>query len=122
MRFRHQFVPYLHRRYGDVFTVRTIPGDRPLVLFTRPEHAREIFAADPAVFQAGRGNAILGPIMGEHSLLLQDGAAHKRARSPADAGLQRARAARPTRGWSPRWRAPRWPGGATARSSAPSTG
>ena len=81
MRFRHQFVPYLHRRYGDVFTVRTIPGDRPLVLFTRPEHAREIFAADPAVFQAGRGNAILGPIMGEHSLLLQDGAAHKRARS-----------------------------------------
>ena len=61
MRFRHQFVPYLHRRYGDVFTVRTIPGDRPLVLFTRPEHAREIFAADPAVFQAGRGNAILGP-------------------------------------------------------------
>ena len=33
------------------------------------------------MFQAGRGNAILGPIMGEHSLLLQDGAAHKRARS-----------------------------------------
>ena len=22
LRFRHRFVPYLHRKYGDVFTVR----------------------------------------------------------------------------------------------------
>ena len=54
--------------------------DRPLVLFTRPEHAREIFAADPETFLAGRANSILGPMMGEHSLLLQDGAEHQRAR------------------------------------------
>lgn len=81
LRFRHQFVPWLHRRYGDTFTVRTMPKGRPLVLFTRPEHAKEIFAGDPAVFQAGKGNAILGPIMGEHSLLLQDAGEHKRARS-----------------------------------------
>jgi cytochrome P450 len=32
------------------------------------------------VFHAGKGNAILGPVMGEHSLLLQDGTEHKRAR------------------------------------------
>ena len=50
------------------------------MLFTRPEHAREIFAADPATFLAGKANAILGPMMGEHSLLLQDGAEHQRAR------------------------------------------
>ncbi len=80
LRFRHQFVPYLHKKYGDVFTVRIIPGGRPLVLFTRPEHAKEIFAGDPEVFHAGKGNAILGPIMGEHSLLLQDSSQHKRAR------------------------------------------
>src|SRR5688572_4592023 len=80
LRFRHQFVPWLHRRYGDVFTVRILPKGRPLVLFTRPEHAREIFAGDPEVFHAGKGNAILGPIMGEHSLLLQDAGEHKRAR------------------------------------------
>ena len=80
LRFRHRFVPWLHRRYGDVFTVRMIPGGRPLVLFTRPEHAREIFAGDPEVFHAGKGNAILGPIMGEHSLLLQDAGEHQRAR------------------------------------------
>ncbi len=81
IRFRHTFVPRMWRRYGDVFTVRILPGGRPLVLFTRPEHAKEIFAGDPGVFHAGKGNAILGPIMGEHSLLLQDGAEHKRARS-----------------------------------------
>ena len=80
VRFRHQFVPYLHRRYGDAFTVRIMPSGAALVLFTRPEHAKEIFAADPEVFHAGKGNAILGPIMGEHSLLLQDSTEHKRAR------------------------------------------
>ncbi len=81
LRFRHRFVPHMWRRYGDAFTVRIVPGGRPLVLFTRPEHAKEIFAGDPEVFHAGKGNAILGPIMGEHSLLLQDGAQHKRARA-----------------------------------------
>jgi cytochrome P450 family 135 len=80
LRFRHQFVPRMWRRYGDAFTVRVIPSGRPLVLFTRPEQAKEIFAGDPAVFHAGKGNAILGPIMGEHSLLLQDGHEHQRAR------------------------------------------
>jgi cytochrome P450 len=81
VRFRHRFVPAMWRRYGDVFTLRIVPGGRPLVLFTRPEHAKEIFAGDPAVFHAGKGNAILGPIMGEHSLLLQDGREHQRARA-----------------------------------------
>lgn len=80
MRFRHQFIPAMHRRYGDVFTIRVVPAASPLVLFTRPEHAKEIFAGDPEVFHAGKGNAILGPIMGEHSLLLQDGSEHRRAR------------------------------------------
>jgi len=80
LRFRHRFHPYLHRRYGDVFTVRLVPGGRPLVFFTRPEHTKEIFAGDPEVFHAGKANAILGPIMGQHSLLLQDSTEHKRAR------------------------------------------
>jgi cytochrome P450 len=80
LRFRHRFHPYLQRTYGDIFTVRLAPGGRPLVFFTRPEHAKEIFAGDPEIFHAGKGNAILGPIMGEHSLLLQDSLEHKRAR------------------------------------------
>jgi len=80
VRFRHQFIPAMFKKYGDVFTVRVMPRGSALVLFTRPEHAKEIFAGDPETFHAGKGNAILGPIMGQHSLLLQDGREHKRAR------------------------------------------
>lgn len=80
MRFRHTWIPHLHRKYGDVFSIRILPEGRWLVVFNRPEHVREIFAGDPEVFHAGKGNAILGPVMGEHSLLLVDSRQHKRAR------------------------------------------
>src|SRR3954451_9268808 len=80
LRFRHHFVPYLRRRYGDVFSIKILPEGRHLVVFNRPEHVKEIFAGDPEVFHAGKGNAILGPVMGEHSLLLVDSSQHKRAR------------------------------------------
>ena len=86
----HRFVPWAHRKYGDVYTVRLMPKGRPMIFFTKTEHAKEIFAGDPEIFHAGKGNAILGPIMGEHSLLLQDSAEHKRARKlmiPAFNGL-----------------------------------
>lgn len=80
LRFRHRWLPALHRKHGDIFSIRILPEGRRLVVFNRPEHLREIFAGDPEVFHAGKGNAILGPVMGEHSLLLLDGAGHKRAR------------------------------------------
>ena len=80
LRFRHRFVPAMHRRYGEVFSIRVLPEARTLVVFNRPEHVREIFAGDPEVFHAGKGNSILGPVMGEHSLLLLDSSQHKRAR------------------------------------------
>jgi cytochrome P450 family 135 len=80
MRFRHSFIPWMQGRYGDVFALRLIPERRPLVLFNKPEFTKEIFGSDPEAFHAGKGNAVLGPIMGEHSLLLVDGAKHKRAR------------------------------------------
>ena len=80
LRFRHRFLPAMRRRYGDIFTVRVLPRGRYLVVFDRPEHIKEIFAGDPEVFHAGKGNSILGPVMGEHSLLLLDSTGHKRAR------------------------------------------
>ena len=40
VRFRHQFVPYLHRKYGDVFTVRTVyvigPDKKVKAMITYP--------------------------------------------------------------------------------------
>ncbi|BBH16171.1 putative cytochrome P450 135A1 [Nocardioides baekrokdamisoli] len=78
--FRERLVPYLDRRYGSPFTLRLLPRNRSMVFFHDPDAIREIFTGDPEVFHAGKGNAILGPLMGEHSLLLVDSAQHKRAR------------------------------------------
>lgn len=79
-RYRHRFIPWLHRRYGDTFTLRLAPQDRAMVMLRRPEDIKEVFAGDPHEFYAGLGNGILGPVMGEHSLLLTDGDQHARAR------------------------------------------
>ncbi len=81
VRFRHRFVPAMHRRLRRrLHGAGHAAGVRRWCCSPVPEHAREIFAGDPAVFHAGKGNAILGPVMGEHSLLLHDGSEHQRAR------------------------------------------
>ena len=79
-RHRSWLLPAMKRRYGDVFSLRVPPYADNLVVFNRPEHIKEIFAADPADLHAGEGNQVLGPVMGEHSLLLTDEEEHARAR------------------------------------------
>jgi cytochrome P450 len=76
---RRQTHMRLQRRFGDTFTTR-IAGNRLVVTLTRPEHIREVFAGSPTIFHAGDGNAILAPVMGEHSLLITDEDEHQRAR------------------------------------------
>ncbi|MGH8602454.1 MAG: cytochrome P450 [Gammaproteobacteria bacterium] len=65
-------------RYGDPFTLKLLPG--PIVFTGIPEGIREIFTADPGTFESHAG-PFLGPLIGDHSLLLLDGVAHKRERS-----------------------------------------
>ncbi|WP_227982176.1 cytochrome P450 [Nocardia spumae] len=80
-KWRAWFAGVTARRYGDVYTMRMIaPYAEHLVVFSRPDHIREIFAGDPADLHAGEGNRVLGPIMGQHSLLLTDEGEHARAR------------------------------------------
>ncbi|WP_421841106.1 cytochrome P450 [Mycobacterium sp.] len=81
LRFREWFLPAMRRRYGDVFSLRVPPYADNLVVYTRPEHIKEIFAADPALLHAGEGNHILGFVMGEHSVLMTDEAEHARMRT-----------------------------------------
>jgi cytochrome P450 len=76
---RRQMHLHLRTRYGETFTTR-IAGDRLVVTLTRPEHIREVFAGSPTIFHAGEGNAILRPVMGQHSLLITDEDEHLRAR------------------------------------------
>jgi cytochrome P450 len=78
--FRPQVMRLMQRRYGDVFTLHIAPRNRRLVVLTQPEHIKTVFSGAPAVYHAGEGNAILGPIMGEHSVLLVDEDKHVRVR------------------------------------------
>ncbi len=70
------FLRRCRARYGDVFTVHDAIGGREVYL-ADPEHIRAVFAGDPAVLLAGEGNGILGPVLGQRSVLLLDGADHR---------------------------------------------
>jgi cytochrome P450 family 135 len=78
--FRAVLLPLLRRRYGDIFTLRLAPANRLVAILSRPEDIKAVFTGSNTMFHAGEGNAILGPIMGEHSVLLVDEEQHRRVR------------------------------------------
>lgn len=67
------------RRYGHVFQ---IGGDHspPLVYVGDPNLVREVFALDSNQVKTGQNNGILRAMVGDYSILLLDGNAHKRQR------------------------------------------
>lgn len=67
------------QRYGPVFQ---IGGDTapPLVYVGDPDLVREIFALDANKVITGQNNGVLRTMVGDHSILLLDGAAHQRER------------------------------------------
>ncbi|MGA2164578.1 MAG: cytochrome P450 [Solirubrobacteraceae bacterium] len=69
------FTRYCQQRYGDVFTLRTLAiGD--VVAVADPGVIKDVFGADRDVLCAGQANAVMGPLVGVHSLLLLDGERH----------------------------------------------
>ncbi len=66
-------------RYGDTFTVRLV-GLPPMVFFSDPGAIRQIFTGDADQFRSGRAFTAFEPIFGPNSLLLLDGARHRRER------------------------------------------
>ena len=77
---RDWLLPAMARRYGDVFSLHVSPYSQHVVVFSRPGHIKEIFAADPSDLHAGEGNQILAPVMGKQSVLLTDEDEHARVR------------------------------------------
>lgn len=66
--------------WGHRFTARIV-GQPPMVVFADPDAVREIFTNDSDDLLGGASNTeLLGPILGAGSLLLLDGAAHRRER------------------------------------------
>jgi cytochrome P450 family 135 len=72
---RQRFIPAMHRRYGDTFTVNAEPTGYGVVL-RDPDDLRTIFRGDPEVFHAGEGNALLAPLVGKRSVLTMDAPEH----------------------------------------------
>jgi len=74
------FLRRVHARFGDPATIRTYWTTEPMVLFSHPDHVREIFRLDPAIAPAGQSWEFLRPFAGAHSILLLDGEEHLRER------------------------------------------
>ncbi|MFZ1155034.1 MAG: cytochrome P450, partial [Solirubrobacteraceae bacterium] len=67
------------RKYGPVFTIRSLPWGRAVVV-NDTQLVKQIFTGDPAVYHAGDGNSLLAPVLGEHSVLVIDEDPHLQAR------------------------------------------
>lgn len=73
------FVAACRRRYGDVFTLRnSMMG--PMVYLADPDAIKTVFAGDPRIFHAGEANSMLGGLLGDSSVLVVDGDAHRERR------------------------------------------
>jgi len=100
--------------YGDTFTLHYTRFGTHVVL-SHPEDVRRVFTGDPATLHAGRGNALLEPILGRHSLLVLDGDDHLRERARLQATFRPDRTkeyARIVAEATHRWTAS-WNGGST---------
>jgi cytochrome P450 family 135 len=74
-----RWIDWNRRRYGDMVTFRTL-FDPCFVMVFEPELVKQVFRGKPHRLRAGEANAVLGPVVGENSLLLLDGAEHLRER------------------------------------------
>ena len=73
------FMQQCAQKYGECFTMRLI-GMPSISLFSDPDAIKQIFTADPEHARAGKANVVLKPVLGTNSVLLLDGARHKRER------------------------------------------
>lgn len=69
------FMTRCQARYGDTFKVE-IAREGTWVFVSDPQDVETVFKGDPDVLRAGEGNAVLGPLVGDNSLLLLDGRRH----------------------------------------------
>ena len=74
-----RFIDACRRRYGDAVTFSTLFDERFVMVF-HPALIKELFQGPPEQLRAGEANVMLGPIVGERSVLLLDGPQHLRHR------------------------------------------
>ncbi len=102
--------------FADLFTLHFTRFGTHVVL-AHPDDVREVLTGNPDVLYAGRGNTLLEPILGRHSLLLADGERHLRQRAllqPAFRGERVQSYAELVAAATRKWTAS-WDGGGTFR-------
>ncbi|HUZ28442.1 MAG TPA: cytochrome P450 [Solirubrobacteraceae bacterium] len=73
------FLEQCRARYGRRFTIR-LPLTPPFVMLTDPEDVKQVFTAPADVLHPGSGARVLEPVIGRHSVILLDEAAHMEQR------------------------------------------
>jgi cytochrome P450 len=74
-----RFLEACRRRYGSAVTFSTLFDNRFVILFD-PELVKELFRGSNEQLHAGEANSLLGPVLGQRSVLLLDGTEHLRHR------------------------------------------
>ncbi len=74
-----RFLESCRRRYGNAVTFSTLFDSRFVMVFD-PALVKQVFQGAPRRLHAGEANALLGPVLGERSVLLLDVEEHLRHR------------------------------------------
>ena len=77
-------------RYGDSFTAYPVKMP-PLVFLSNPKDIRTVITAPPTVLHPGAGAAVISPLVGASSFMLQEEARHMCGRSAVMPAFQRKR-------------------------------
>jgi len=76
-----EFLESCTNKYGDPFTVRVLGlNSPPVVFFSQAQAIKEIFAIPSEQFDYRKATHVFQPLMGEQSLILQEGRSHQRQR------------------------------------------
>lgn len=76
-----EFLDTCVKRYGDPFTLRVLGlKSPPVVFFSNPQAIQDIFTVPSKQFDFGKATHVFQPLMGKHSIILQQGRSHQRQR------------------------------------------
>lgn len=76
-----EFLNTCANKYDDPFAVRVLGlNSPPVVFFSQPQAIKEIFAIPSEQFDYRKATHVFQPLMGEQSLILQEGRSHQRQR------------------------------------------
>jgi len=76
-----EFLDACQERYGNPFTLRVLGlNSPPVVFFSDPQAIQEIFAIPSSKLDFRKATHVFEPLMGEQSIILQEGRSHQRQR------------------------------------------